>query len=69
MKVVIMPGQILCGVCGFAMPMGSIPQPPSFLCTISCQNLKCADFNKTSLFPLVGLELKDIDGPQIVLPS
>lgn len=71
MKAVVMPGSLLCGECGNPLSLGGMPQAPNFLCPVTCQNLRCTDFNKAALFPLMGLELQNIEtpSPQIVVPS
>lgn len=71
MKVVVLPGPILCADCGDIVAAGSKPNPPHFLCPISCQNLKCVSFNKVAFFPLAGLDLPNIEpqGPQIIMPQ
>jgi hypothetical protein len=71
MKAVVMPGSLLCGVCGGQLSLGGMPQAPHFLCPVTCQNLKCNDFNKVAMFPLMGLDLPNIEAApsQIILPS
>ncbi len=71
MKAVIMPGSLLCGDCGSALSLGGVPQHPHFACPVTCMNLKCVSFNKVGLFPLMGVQMDEIEMPpqQIIMPS